>query len=244
MPGPCVAGRRPARRDSTPADDERDADQHRERLRLTSGSARISPPRTRSTTAARSRSPRSRALANGAHEVDDAGDDEPDPEHEQDREQALARPPHHDEAGHDPEQPEHRGEHPRPVSPSPLNESTRLRTPSSSRLMPVISASASSVMSGIDEGEDAGDRAEHPGDDQHGARAGAGRRGPPAQRAWLWSWRRRYGARGVSEDHTARVISTEPPGASTATRTSGASSAACASNSRAGSPVGWWPMRR
>ena len=96
---------------------------------------------------------------------------------------------------------------------------------------------------GEDEREDAGDRAEHAGDDQQ-------RPELPHVTADLRLDRRggghapTLGARGVSAGHTARVISTEPPGASTATRTSGASSAAWASNSRAGSPLGWWPMRR
>ena len=60
------------------------------------------------------------------HEVDDAGHDEPDPDHDQHpRQQALARPPHHDEPRDDPEDPHHGGEARAVASPSPPKASAR-----------------------------------------------------------------------------------------------------------------------
>ena len=181
-------------------------------FRLTSGSARISPPSTRSTTAASSRSPRFCGVGERAHEVDDAGDDEPDAEHDQDREQALAGPPHDDEAGHDPEQPEHGGEHAR-----------RGVAVVAERVDEAEGAEQQQVDAGdqrereqrdvrVDEREDAGDRAEHAR--RRSARVPNCRRSPRTSGSTgvVVVMRATLRPRGVSEGHTARVISTEPPG--------------------------------
>ena len=213
-------------------------------FRLTSGRARMKPPSTTSTSAVSSRNARPWTLGERADEVHDAGHDEPDAEHDQHGEQALAGALHHDEAGHDPEQAEHGGEHARrrvAVAAEGVDEAHR------SQQQQVDAGDQRQREQRdvrVDQGEDAGDRAEHAGDDEQRADLanvmadfrGAGGRGGghgPMLRPG-----------GVSERHTARVISSDSPGSSTATRTSGASRAACSTNSFSGSPVCWCPIRR
>ena len=141
-------------------------------------------------------------VRDGAHEVDDAGDDEPDAEHDQHREQALAGPPHHDEAGHDPEQPEHRGEDARGGVAVVAERVDEAEGAEQQQVDAGDQREREQRHVREDEGEDAGDRAEHAGDDQQRARAAAGRRGPRARTGvvvvmarWLTA---RAGERGVT----------------------------------------------
>ena len=243
MPAPPAAARDAADDAEHAADDEGEPDQQRQRLQAHVGQREDEPAEREVDHRRQQPDPSVLDVHEGADEVDDAGDHEPDPEHDQDGEQALPRSPHDDEPGHDPEQAEHGGEH--------------------------AGGGVLAAAEGVDEAERAEQQQVDAGDERERQQRESGKTSAsmpaivpstPATIRIVPNWRRSprssastgvvvvmslmLGPGGVSGSHTARVISTEPPGSRIASRTSGASSAACSANSRAGSPAGRWPMRR